>query len=134
MAFDFAAIRRDYPLEAEVAKTVRLRRAGGNKSGVCPFHPDKSPSFVVYPDNTFHCFGCGAHGDVIDYVGKINNLRVTDAIGYLTGNAAPVLDAEDRAAWRIEKERQERERDANMAAASATADRRWQKRVNQTTS
>jgi phage/plasmid primase-like uncharacterized protein len=127
MAFDFAAIRRDYPLEAEVAKTVRLRRAGGNKSGVCPFHPDKSPSFVVYPDNTFHCFGCGAHGDVIDYVGKINNLRVTDAIGYLTGNAAPVLDAEDRAAWRIEKERQERERDANMAAASATADRRWQK-------
>jgi DNA primase len=42
---------------------VRLAKSGRNWKGLCPFHNEKSPSFYVY-DDSFHCFGCGAHGDV----------------------------------------------------------------------
>ena len=43
MAVDFEAVRRDYPLEQTVSKVLPLRRSGGNKVAVCPFHPDKNP-------------------------------------------------------------------------------------------
>jgi hypothetical protein len=60
-----------------------LRKAGSRHLGRCPFHQEKSASFVVYPDNTFHCFGCGAHGDSIAFVMKLNNLKFIEAIKLL---------------------------------------------------
>jgi phage/plasmid primase-like uncharacterized protein len=96
VAYDFDAIRRDYPLEAVVAKVLPLKRAGGNKVACCPFHPDRSPSFVVYKDDTYHCFGCSAHGDVIDFIANSQNLSMGEAIRFLTGGQAPSLDEDDR--------------------------------------
>lgn len=96
MAVDFAAIRRDYPLEQVVGATLKLRKSGANKLAVCPFHADRSPSLVLYPDNTYHCYGCSAHGDVIDYVSKTQNVSTSDAIRHLTGGSAPVMDEADQ--------------------------------------
>jgi DNA primase len=57
----------------------------GNKYYLkCPFHDDNRPSFVIYPNsNTFHCFGCGASGDVIDFVMKIKNCDFKTSVNYL---------------------------------------------------
>ena len=58
-----------------VGQYVQLRRRGRTCTGLCPFHNEKTPSFVVYPETqSFYCFGCGAGGDVITFVRKISNL------------------------------------------------------------
>ena len=57
-----------------------LRRTGRNLTGLCPFHTEKEPSFTVRPDrNTFRCFGCGAHGSVIDFAMQLFLLSPLDA-------------------------------------------------------
>jgi len=62
-------ITRLVPIEDVIGEALPLRRVGTSFVGLCPFHDDKHPSFVVYPDSyTFHCFGCGKHGDVIDFL------------------------------------------------------------------
>lgn len=96
MAFDFDAVRRDFPLEETVSKVLPLRRSGSNKVAVCPFHPDKNPSLVLFKNQTYHCFGCSAHGDVIDFIAATQHLSIPDSIRYLTGGEAPRLDDADR--------------------------------------
>jgi DNA primase len=84
-SIDFDRIRTENPL-AEVAGAVtKLRRAGLNLVGCCPLHPDRSPSFTVYSDDRFHCFGCGAHGDVIDFVMALHGVDHGDALARLDG-------------------------------------------------
>lgn len=57
---------------------------GGRKKTLCPFHEEKDGSFVIYPDNSFYCFGCGAFGgNAIDFVMKKNNLNFIKAINFL---------------------------------------------------
>ena len=56
-------------IEDVIASYVNLKRAGSNYQGLCPFHSEKTPSFTVFPNTeTFHCFGCGAGGDVISFI------------------------------------------------------------------
>jgi len=51
-----------------VDRYVKLKKAGANFSACCPFHNEKTPSFTVSPSKQFyHCFGCGAHGNAIDF-------------------------------------------------------------------
>ncbi len=58
-----------------IGRTVNLKKTGSNHKGLCPFHSEKTPSFVVSEDKQiFTCFGCGATGDVIEFVKKLNNL------------------------------------------------------------
>ena len=65
---------------------VPLKKAGKNHSACCPFHSEKSPSFTVSRDKQFyHCFGCGAHGNVIDFVMEYDRLDFIDAIEELAG-------------------------------------------------
>jgi phage/plasmid primase-like uncharacterized protein len=125
VGYDFDAIRRDYPLESVVGKVVPLRRAGGNKVGCCPFHADRSPSFVVYKDDSYHCFGCSAHGDVIDFVANSQNLTVNEAIRALTGGEAPRLDAEDQARRARETREREAKQKAREESAREDARARW---------
>ncbi|MEW6080845.1 MAG: CHC2 zinc finger domain-containing protein [Bacillota bacterium] len=66
------------------APTLGLRRRGSRWSGVCPFHPEQAPSFVVFEDKRFHCFGCQAHGDAVDFVSTllgISSLEAAKRIG-----------------------------------------------------
>ena len=71
-----------------VGRYVTLKRAGSNWAGLCPFHSEKTPSFTVLPGTkSCYCFGCGAGGDVITFIMKIENLDYVSAVEYLAKNA-----------------------------------------------
>ena len=64
---DFAEVKRRHPVD-EYCRShgIELKRQSGNLVGLCPLHVEDSPSFTIFPDHHYHCFGCGAHGDVVD--------------------------------------------------------------------
>ena len=67
---------------------VSLKRASANLKGLCPFHSEKSPSFTVYPaNNSFYCFGCGAGGDQISFIMRMEHLDYPDAVEFLAKRA-----------------------------------------------
>lgn len=87
-----------------VGRHVKLRRAGANFLGLCPFHGEKSPSFTVSPAKQFyHCFGCGAHGSAIGFLMEHAGLGYVEAIRDLAreaGMTVPEVNATDAAAAR----------------------------------
>ena len=91
-------VRRN-DIEDVVQSYVQLRRRGRTCTGLCPFHTEKTPSFVVYPETqSFYCFGCGAGGDVITFIKKISNLEYVEAVKLLAGRVGmPMPNEEDRA-------------------------------------
>ncbi|MEY8358798.1 DNA primase [Anaerotruncus colihominis] len=95
-------LKNNSDIEQVVSSYVRLKRRGRIANGLCPFHSEKSPSFTVYPDNqSFYCFGCGAGGDVITFIRKIENLEYVEAVRFLAqraGMAMPEEVADDGAA------------------------------------
>ncbi len=75
-------------IESVVSSYVSMKRRGRNLVGLCPFHGEKTPSFNLYPEtNSFYCFGCGAGGDVITFIRKIENLSYIDAVKFLADRA-----------------------------------------------
>jgi hypothetical protein len=84
---DVIAEVKQRDLATIVGQTVRLHREGKLFSGCCPFHGEKTPSFYVYPkDNHYHCFGCGAHGDAVDFVMHSRRLSFREAVAWLAGH------------------------------------------------
>lgn len=73
---------KEYPIENIYPS--RLRRAGRLLIDRCPIHEDKSPSFTVYPNNTWYCFGCGEGGDSIDLCMQLHTLTFTEAVEKLS--------------------------------------------------
>ncbi len=64
-----------------VGEYVRLKKTGQNFTGLCPFHPEKTPSFAVHPvRQIYHCFGCGAGGDVFKFVQEMEKCPFPEAI------------------------------------------------------
>ena len=100
-------LRSRITLSDVIRKHVRLTRAGREFKGCCPFHNEKTPSFYVNDDKQFyHCFGCGAHGSVIDYVMRHDNLSFpesVEAIAMTVGMQVPKSAPED-----IEKAKKEK--------------------------
>lgn len=85
-----------------VQSYVQLRRRGRTHTGLCPFHNEKTPSFVVYPETqSFYCFGCGAGGDVITFIKRINNVDYVEAVKFLAGRAGMPLPEEDDQTGRL---------------------------------
>ena len=85
-----------------VGSYVQLRHRGRTHTGLCPFHSEKTPSFVVYPETqSFYCFGCGAGGDVITFIKKISNLDYVEAVKLLAGRAGMPLPEEDDKVGRL---------------------------------
>src|SRR5919106_5753715 len=79
-----AEIKSKLPVVDIVGETVALKRAGTVHKGLCPFHSEKSPSFIVSPDReTWHCFGCGEHGDIFTFMMRREGLDFRDALGRL---------------------------------------------------
>lgn len=96
---DVEEVKRRNPIQGIVERHgVRLRGEGRRLVALCPFHEDRSPSFSVYPDTqSFHCFGCGASGDVIDFARRIEGVSFREAIARLDGatnGAAPIPASE----------------------------------------
>jgi DNA primase len=116
----------DLRLQADILRVVQdyvpLRRAGTSYKGLCPFHSEKTPSFHVMPEKGFfHCFGCGAGGDVFKFLELHEKVGFQDAVRMLAqkfGVALPELDAgEDEGGRRDAKLREELLKVHEVAAA-----------------
>lgn len=105
-----AEIKARLDIVEVIGQTVVLKKAGQTFKGLCPFHAEKTPSFVVFPDKgNFHCFGCGANGDIFTFVMRTANLDFAEVLRLLAERAGVELkprlragDAEQRRARLIE--------------------------------
>jgi DNA primase len=110
-------LRRRITLSSLIARRVKLQRRGQEHTGLCPFHKEKTPSFTVSDAKGFyHCFGCGAHGDVIGFVIETEGLAFPEAVAKLAGEAGLELPRQDPA----ERERDKR-RDGLIEVLAAAA-------------
>ncbi len=90
-----------------VGQHVKLKKAGANFQGLCPFHSEKSPSFSVSPTKQFyHCFGCGAHGSAISFLMEYSGLGYVDAIDDLARSAGLDVPREERTANDVARQQQ----------------------------
>jgi DNA primase len=101
-----AEIKSKLPVGDIVGETVVLKRAGTILKGLCPFHAEKTPSFIVTPEReTWHCFGCGEHGDIFTFVMRRDGLDFREALSRLAERAGVELSArtagEDRRKRRL---------------------------------
>lgn len=97
---------------------VPLKKRGNDLVGLCPFHAEKTPSFHVHPDRGFFkCFGCGAGGDAIAFVQRVENVPFADAVRTLAAKAGVQLEPETPAAARTRNQR-EAIYEANRIAAA----------------
>jgi len=89
-------IRSSADIEVVVAEVVPIKRKGVHFFGLCPFHEEKSPSFSVHPvRGRYHCFGCGADGDAIDFVRQTRGLDFIEAIEILAQRAGIKIPDKD---------------------------------------
>jgi DNA primase len=89
---DIAAIRASQPISAIIGNSVKLRKAGREFVACCPFHNERSASFTVNDDKGFaHCFGCGWHGDGLDFIMAAHGVGLREAAERLTSGDLPVL-------------------------------------------
>jgi hypothetical protein len=93
------------------AAGVELKRSGPRHVGLCPFHTEKTPSFYVFPDNKFKCFGCQESGDAIDFVQKMYGLSFKDALKYLGIQEGKITP-------KVKQEIQRRKREKQKAKAA----------------
>ena len=93
-------LRARISISEVIAPKVRLTRRGRESTGLCPFHNEKTPSFTANDDKGFyHCFGCGAHGDIISFTMETEGLSFPEAVEKLAGMAGlavPRQSPEDR--------------------------------------
>ena len=87
-----------------------MKRASANLKGLCPFNSEKSPSFTVYPaSNSFYCFGCGAGGDQVNFIMRMERLDYPDAIEFLAKRAGITIVDDNRGQYsnqpRIDRQR-----------------------------
>jgi DNA primase len=96
---DVEALRREADIVQVVGDYTTLKRAGRNFKGLCPFHTERSPSFNVTPgENFFHCFGCGASGDLYDFLQRIEGLDFPEAVEALARRTGYTLRYEELSA------------------------------------
>ena len=102
-----------------VGEHVKLKKAGANYQGLCPFHSEKSPSFSVSPTKQFyHCFGCGAHGSAISFAMEYSGLGYVDAIEDLARSAGLTVPREERTAQDVARQQQAMALSEVMSSAS----------------
>ncbi len=113
---DFIQQLRDRnDIESVIGSYIDLKRRGKNLVGLCPFHNEKTPSFTVYPETaSYYCFGCGAGGEVINFIRNIENLDFTEAVKLLADRAGLQLpqDNYDDSAAKLRRRIYEANREA----------------------
>jgi DNA primase len=94
-----------------VGRWVDLKRAGVNHKGLCPFHGEKTPSFIVSASRqTYHCFGCGVHGNAIGFLMEHGGLSFPDAVRDLAGQLGVAVPEDERSPQEREQEREQKEK------------------------
>ena len=105
---DISRVKEATDFVALVESRMALRKAGSRWSGLCPFHNEKTPSFFVNAENgLYHCFGCGASGDVISFVQATEGLGFLESVEFLAARAGITLrrtSHEDGREYRQRKE------------------------------
>lgn len=87
-------IKQSLDITEVVSDYVQLKKQGRNFFGLCPFHGENSPSFSVSPDKQiYHCFGCGAGGNVFSFLMEIENISFQEAVAKLAERAGITLDS-----------------------------------------
>jgi DNA primase len=82
-----------------VGRHVELKKAGINHKGLCPFHGEKTPSFIVSPSRqTYHCFGCGVHGDALRFLTEFVGLGFVEAVQDLAQQLGMTVPDDERSA------------------------------------
>ena len=102
-----------------VGPRVQLRKAGGHHIGLCPFHDEKTPSFHVYPDGHYHCFGCSAHGTTLGFLMEMDGLAFVEAVESLAAMAGLEVPRERGQGRRVDAEVYD------VLAAADRCYRRW---------
>lgn len=109
-------IRDNNDIESVIGSYIELKRRGKNLVGLCPFHNEKTPSFTVYPDTaSYYCFGCGAGGEVINFIRNIENLDFVESVKLLADRAGlkiPETDNYDDAIAKLRRRIYEANREA----------------------
>jgi DNA primase len=100
-----------------VSEYLSLKKSGRNFKGLCPFHAEKTPSFMVNPEKQiFHCFGCGEGGNIFSFVMKQQNMAFPEAVRYLAKKGGVSIPENIPPAQREKTQEKERLREAMEAA------------------
>lgn len=104
-----------------VGEYIRLKKAGQNFTGLCPFHPEKTPSFAVHPTKQiYHCFGCGAGGDVFKFVMEMEKLPFPEALRVVAEKCG--IRAPEKRERTPEERRESQQRTALLEMHTAAAE------------
>ena len=113
-----------------VGRHVQLKKAGINLKGLCPFHGEKSPSFIVSPSRqTYHCFGCGVHGNAIGFLMEHGGMGFTDAVRELAQQAGMTVPEDDSTPEERERARAMKERQSTLTDVLARAGQHWRRQL-----
>ena len=99
-----------------VGRHVELRRAGINHKGLCPFHGEKTPSFIVSPSRqTYHCFGCGVHGDAVRFLTEFVGLGFVEAVTELAQQVGLTVPQDERSPQERQAQAERRQVEADLS-------------------
>ncbi|HZV11325.1 MAG TPA: CHC2 zinc finger domain-containing protein, partial [Novosphingobium sp.] len=113
-------LRSRITLSGVIGRTTRIQKAGREFKACCPFHNEKSPSFTINDEKGFyHCFGCGAHGDVIRWMTDQRGLSFMDAVKQLAEEAGMEVPAADPHTARLSAQRAEQAKTLHDVMAAA---------------
>lgn len=105
-----------------VGRQVQLKKAGINHKGLCPFHGEKSPSFIVSPTRqTYHCFGCGVHGNAVGFLMEHSGMGFIDAVNDLAQQVGMTVPEDDRTPAERERASAQKKRQATLTEVLARA-------------
>ncbi len=116
-----------------VGKFVTLKKAGINYKGLCPFHGEKSPSFVVSPSRqTYHCFGCGVHGNAVGFLMEFGGTGFVDAVKDLAQMQGMQVPDDNVRPEERERQKQIKEKQVSLTDVMAKAAHHWKQQLKKT--
>ena len=113
-----------------VGRHVQLKKAGINHKGLCPFHGEKSPSFIVSPTRqTYHCFGCGVHGNAVGFLMEHAGLGFLDAVRDLAQQVGMTVPEDESTPAERERAQAQKARQATLADVLARAAEHYRRQL-----
>lgn len=113
-----------------VGRYVQLKKAGINHKGLCPFHGEKSPSFIVSPTRqTYHCFGCGVHGNAVGFLMEHSGLGFIDAVQDLAQQVGMTVPEDESTPAERERAAAQKQRQATLNDVLAKAAEHYRRQL-----